>query len=990
MLMRTNRRLSFSLALCAGLVSVCFPAPIGATEITLAFDTAADQFPSYDPDGSKLAALSQAAANYWESLLPEGNHAYSVTLHYSQFPAGSTTHAVYNGFDHTINVRANRFWYIDPTPSDHDEFAPFQQSFYAGLDDDEQDAAFDGPAPDLLEVGYAATAVADGAADGRVDMYSVMLHEMGHFLAIGYNAFSPDVALPPHMIGNIGGVKAKREDTGHLVPDDALMDPFLEAGRRSLPSALDVIVAANEQNHSEIRLKRVEWIGDALVPADFWAHDAGWIGGSTPNSKTDVRVRNGDVVSVLGAPAAAKNLAIERDSGINILDESLFVDANLSLDDSDYLDDSFVKVHAGAVLDVEGRLTVGYGDLDLLGGDVFAATLRTRDHHLADLQPRVQGYGVVHIGDALLNDGMLRADGGTLAFAAAVGAKLDVDGEVESSKLPRLLAQTGDLEFQNAISDPYGGLAHVAGGHALSFRGTWAFNHSAELHFEAGAGTAEFKALSPNGIAEMYADVAVEENARGRIEASQIKFNGQTAVAIAENGVLSLLGRTYYNGGKFNGPGTLQQNGDATVDADVEIAVDVFDWDGNQATPSKTDVLNGRKLTITAKNLGPGGYAGRADVGANAELEVDVTGGNAVWLLAADGKIRLFKNSRLSGSWMIVGGALEAIEGTGNLDARTTLTPNSLVTLYDKATLNINAPTTYGGGVITTDSGQRDDSLLQQFAPATVLGHHLITAGFFNWDAGAATSSDTVIEKDGYLDIYAKEIGNGITNPFLALIDRSGFGDQIDVNSGVLRVIVGSEDHSGLFADWWTLNKGGRLNLNWTAHALPTIRGSRLVNHGAVSGNGQFLNELLNESLIEVGYSGNAGKILALDDFVQSGQGTLQIDLGGLLAGLSYDQLFIDDLCTLAGTLDVRLLPGFAPEPGDLFRIIEGSSLAKISGVFDKVLLPYGNDAWDVNYGDNFVELRFVAVPEPAAWTMALAACMAGQRRRPRNPFVSA
>ena len=99
--------------------------------------------------------------------------------------------------------------------------------------------------------------------------------------------------------------------------------------------------------------------------------------------------------------------------------------------------------------------------------------------------------------------------------------------------------------------------------------------------------------------------------------------------------------------------------------------------------------------------------------------------------------------------------------------------------------------------------------------------------------------------------------------------------------------------------------------------------------------------------------------------------------LRGLLAGLSYDQLFIDDLCTLAGTLDVRLLPGFAPEPGDLFRIIEGSSLAKISGVFDKVLLPYGNDAWDVNYGDNFVELRFVAVPEPAARTMALAACMA-------------
>lgn len=168
----------------------------------------------------------------------------------------------------------------------------------------------------------------------------------------------------------------------------------------------------------------------------------------------------------------------------------------------------------------------------------------------------------------------------------------------------------------------------------------------------------------------------------------------------------------------------------------------------------------------------------------------------------------------------------------------------------------------------------------------------------------------------------------------------------------------------------WTLNKTGQINLNQVAHPLPTVRGSKLLSRGTIRGNGQFLNPLQNAGLIEVGYAGAAGTILAKGDFWQDAEGTLQFDLGGLDPGLTYDQFYVDDLASLAGTLEVHLLAGFAPSSGDLFRLIDGGPSATRTGTFDALQLPYGPAAWDVIYGPNYVDLRFNAVPEPATWLL--------------------
>lgn len=964
------RKLLAALSLLVAAASF-WPTPSAlAIEINLVFDTPADQFPAYDPDGSKLEKIALAAADVWKDLLPYSSNSYGVTVHWGTFPANSTQLAVYNGFDHSINVRSNNSWFLDPTPNEHGEFLPFTQTLYRDLDATQQNT-FNGTPPDLLETGYTAAAVPGGVADGVDDLLSVMLHEMGHFTEIGYNLLSPDVAIQAKFIGGITGVSLQREDESHITPDNALLDPFLAQGQRVLPSALDVIVAANEQSHTDIRLRRVDWLGDAQSPSTkYWFWDGAWEGNREPTTGTAVTIRDGAEVLVASSPGSAKTLLLSEDSNL-LVQEDLHIALDAEIRGSGGYDHPKIVVSGAAnELTVDRNLDVGLGGVELDGGELSVGNLLILDGEVSGngfVNPsQITGHGTVHVGSQLRNRGRVVGDGGTLSIHADPGGDLDLDGNQENTERGSLRARDGNLAFYGPLNDAFDGPATIGGGHSIRFEHEWTFGGQGTLSFVDAGALAEFYSTEPAAhLTFDGAEISVEQDSLARLRAGVITFKNAADVSVESGAVLGLNAATEFFGGKYTGAGTIRQNGFAAVVADTTIEVAEYDWDGfNLPTPTDTLVEADATFALQVESIG-GAHNGRIHLANHAALDVRILSGFGVWQLGPESELVFLKNGRLQGSPVIVRGLVEAQAGSNHIEAATTLAASSLVRIADKAALSMKAPFGLGGGAITTESGLPDDSLLHQYAAATVLEHHQITVGYFNWDASNDSDSYTRIQPGAFLDIRAKEIGNGVTDPFLVPFDRNGFGDVVDIDSGMLGVQVGHEGRDGTFPDRWTLNKSGVMNLNWVEHGLPTVRGSKLVNRGRISGTGEFLNPLDNLAAIEVGHAGDIGFIRLSNVFAQSDDGLMAFELAGLAPTTEHDQIDHAQSMALDGTLRVALLGGFQPTPGDVFRIIAGDIDAPIAGTFAATELPPGQ--WDVIYGPYFVDLRYLAVPEPQA-----------------------
>jgi hypothetical protein len=972
-----------------GVLSQCV-GTASAITINLSYDTSDGNYPAYDPDGSKLEMIATAAANIWKDLLPYSNNSYSVHLHWEAFDASDPALAVFNGFDNSIRVRTNTNWFIDPTPTESGEFMPFTQELYRDLGSSQQFSWFNGSPPPLLETGYTAAAVSGGVADGKFDMLSVLTHEMGHFTEIGWNALKPDVDLSPHFIGNVNGVAVKRENESHIFPDNALLDPFISQNTRILPSALDVIVAAHEQNHSSIRLKRVDWLGDAIVPSStYWFWDSGWEGGLKPNGDTDVTIRNQAELSVVSLPATAHSLLVAEKSTLTVSDQlSIGLDAEIR--GSGFYDHPKIVIDSGS-FSTGRNLYVTRGSCKLQGGSVDIGGLLILDYDAegsgAINSSALRGFGTVQVGSELRNRGTIAGENGTLTISMGAGGTLDLDGNQEATATGHIDAKIGNLFLIGPLNDDFNGIANIQGGHSIGFAEQFAFGTNSTLNFSSPGGLGELFSSSPTSLATFNeANIELAKDISAQIRAHKIALTNLAEARLNDGSVLSLQGNIEYSGGKYVGLGTLRQNGDATVLTDTTIDTAQYDWDGNLPTPVRTTVAASANFTMNVAGFGGSDtYNGQTDLNNHAELAVNITSGFGVWQLGQEGVIRFVENARLKGSPVIVVGTLEAIEGSNHVDSQATLTANSIVMIHDKASLSFNSPIAYGGGVVTTVSGNLDDSRLNQFDTASVLGHHRITVGFFNWDPSAATDSHTTINSSGFLDIHAKQIGNGITDPLLFPLWRSGFGDTIDMNGGKLSVQVGYERRDAeSFPFYWTLNKSGVLNLNLGEHALPTVLGSKLINNGLISGSGIFQNVLENRAELRVGHANDIGTIQLMNAFSQTQDGLMAFDLGGLAPTSEYDQIFHDASMQVDGTLNVSLLGGFNPSVGDTFRIIDGNPLASLTGTFSTTHLPAGN--WDVIYGSYFVDLRFSAVPEPSTLAMAAAAlaCCLALARRPR------
>ena len=115
---------------------------------------------------------------------------------------------------------------------------------------------------------------------------------------------------------------------------------------------------------------------------------------------------------------------------------------------------------------------------------------------------------------------------------------------------------------------------------------------------------------------------------------------------------------------------------------------------------------------------------------------------------------------------------------------------------------------------------------------------------------------------------------------------------------------------------------------------------------------------------------------------------TLNIELGGILAGAEYDQLNFSGAGLLDGILNVSLINGFQPQGGQTFTIIDGGAL---SGAFDAIALPALDPAFSWLYSQNANGARLIVVPEPAGpaiFALSAGALICWRRSRGDAPEI--
>jgi T5SS/PEP-CTERM-associated repeat protein len=169
-------------------------------------------------------------------------------------------------------------------------------------------------------------------------------------------------------------------------------------------------------------------------------------------------------------------------------------------------------------------------------------------------------------------------------------------------------------------------------------------------------------------------------------------------------------------------------------------------------------------------------------------------------------------------------------------------------------------------------------------------------------------------------------------------------------------------DPSGMYIG---LDGPGTLTVtNGGAVSVAAVNGIQIGAQGIVTGNGTLDARVYNGGTVEPGKA--IGTLTIINNpYRQEATGTLKIELA---SASSYDRLnFPDGGAFLeGGTLDVKLVDGYSPSPGDSFDLMDWHQFGSVTGTFSTLNLPAlpGALLWDTSklYTNGVLS---VAVPGP-------------------------
>jgi hypothetical protein len=177
---------------------------------------------------------------------------------------------------------------------------------------------------------------------------------------------------------------------------------------------------------------------------------------------------------------------------------------------------------------------------------------------------------------------------------------------------------------------------------------------------------------------------------------------------------------------------------------------------------------------------------------------------------------------------------------------------------------------------------------------------------------------------------------------FLTAANSGGFTNSgtVTVGAGVTLNVAGNFTQTG-----------GTTSLNGATLQATSVN----INGGTLSGLGTIIGNVTNAGVLDVGDSPNqttqsVGLLAIKGNYTQTSLGTLNIEIGGNIAGTQYDQLAITGSASLNGTLDVSFINGFHPLSG-VWTLLKYASR---SGMFATAHVPPGHG---VHYNPTSVTL---------------------------------
>ena len=270
--------------------------------------------------------------------------------------------------------------------------------------------------------------------------------------------------------------------------------------------------------------------------------------------------------------------------------------------------------------------------------------------------------------------------------------------------------------------------------------------------------------------------------------------------------------------------------------------------------------------------------------------------------------------SQDGGNFHVIGTATMDVDGSFSYTAGNTfeVRNNSVLTVG-----NTTAGMSVANSVVVDSGGQATIGHLTAHGNVTVQNASSVlrVGGDYLQDAGGFAIGDGgVLNVDGSFRYTVSgptfvNFGNGLLT----------VGDTLTLEDG----------------HFWNLAaSGGKVRVG-EGIIVPAAGTMRVTDNGSLAGEGTVVGDVINSGGT-IAPGGSPGRLDVTGNYTQGGIANLLIEIGGTLAELQYDQLFISGTASLAGSLTVELVDlgsgTFAPALGQTFDVLKAGG--GITGTF--------------------------------------------------------